>query len=295
LFNGGSTAGPALGAFVTTALVSSLGWRVAFLALAGLGYLWLVAWPIWYQRPEEATWLGAVERSKILAERDGPRAETGTDAPPNSLLYLLCQRSLWGLVLTQACLVYMAYLFLTWLPTYLQSTRALSTMNTGYLTAIPYAGTIGLRPVIARVSDRSLAETDTRAGRRWNFIGAMAVLSLLILLAPVVGSLWQLLVALTFVLTGSTTGAGLNFALASDLLRNPRDAACHRHGRVRWQPVRPDRTDHHRLCCVRNRWLYLGVSYRSRIAAARRSRDAVHDPPADQAATRLTVPWSPSA
>jgi MFS family permease len=49
------------------------------------------------------------------------------------------------------------------------------------------------------------------------------VLSLLILLATVVGSLWQLLVVLTLVLTGSTTGAGLNFALASDLLRNPRD------------------------------------------------------------------------
>jgi sugar phosphate permease len=173
LFNGGSTAGPALGAIVTAALVSSLGWRVAFLALAGLGYLWLVAWLIWYQRPEEATWLGAVERSKILSKRDGPRAETGTDAPPSSLVYLLRQRSLWGLVLTQACLVYTAYLFLTWLPTYLQSTRALSTMNTGYLTAIPYACTIGLGLVIARVSDRLLTETDIRAGRRRNFIAAM--------------------------------------------------------------------------------------------------------------------------
>ena len=30
---------------------------------------------------------------------------------------------------------------------------------------------------------------------------------------------------LTLVLTGSTTGAGLNFTLASDLLRNPRDAS----------------------------------------------------------------------
>jgi ACS family glucarate transporter-like MFS transporter len=30
---------------------------------------------------------------------------------------------------------------------------------------------------------------------------------------------------LTLVLTGSTTGAGLNFTLASDLLRNPRDVS----------------------------------------------------------------------
>jgi MFS family permease len=48
---------------------------------------------------------------------------------------------------------------------------------------------------------------------------------MLILLAPLVGSLWQLLLVLTLVLTGSTTGAGLNFTLASDLLRNPRDVS----------------------------------------------------------------------
>jgi ACS family glucarate transporter-like MFS transporter len=33
------------------------------------------------------------------------------------------------------------------------------------------------------------------------------------------------LLVLTLVLTGSTTGAGLNFTLASDLQRNPKDVA----------------------------------------------------------------------
>jgi ACS family glucarate transporter-like MFS transporter len=53
----------------------------------------------------------------------------------------------------------------------------------------------------------------------------MALLATAILLAPVVGELWQLLAVLTVVLTGCTTGAGLNFTLASDLLRNPRDVS----------------------------------------------------------------------
>jgi ACS family glucarate transporter-like MFS transporter len=48
---------------------------------------------------------------------------------------------------------------------------------------------------------------------------------MLILLAPLVDGLGQLLLVLTLVLTGSTTGAGLNFTLASDLLRNPRDVS----------------------------------------------------------------------
>ncbi len=225
LFNGGSTAGPALGAVVTASLVSAFGWRAAFLVLGGIGYAWLFGWLIWYQRPEVASWLPDAERSKILAERDGDSAAPDRNPPASSLLYLISQPSLWGLVLTQACLVYTAYLFLTWLPTYLQSTRELSTMNTGYLTAIPYFFTIVLGLCVARASDRLLSAEDIQAGRRRNFIAAMAALSLLILLAPVVGSLWQLLVVLTLVLTGSTTGAGLNFTLASDLLRNPRDVS----------------------------------------------------------------------
>jgi ACS family glucarate transporter-like MFS transporter len=222
LFNGGSSAGPALGAIVTAALVTGFSWRVAFVVLGLAGFVWLAAWLAWYAPPECAAWLPDAERARILAERNG-EAPTGAEVPPSSIGHLLSQRSVWGLVVTQACLVYTAYLFLTWLPSFLQSTRELSTMNTGYLTAVPYLVTILLGLLVARASDRMLSSADIRAGRRRNFIAGMAVLSLLILLAPVVSSLPQLLVVLTLVLTGSTTGAGLNFTLASDLLRNPAD------------------------------------------------------------------------
>lgn len=224
LFNGGSSAGPALGAIVVAALVSAFDWRTAFVVLGAVGFVWLVAWLVWYAPPEQAAWLPQPEQAKILSERNGSSAPE-RQAPPSSLGYLLSQRSVWGLIVTQACLVYTAYLFLTWLPTYLQSTRELSTMNTGYLTAVPYFVTIVLSLVVARTSDQLLSSADIQAGRRRNFIAAMAALSLLILLAPAVSSLWQLLAVLTLVLTGSTTGAGLNFTLASDLLRNPRDVS----------------------------------------------------------------------
>ncbi len=223
LFNGGSTAGPALGAIITAALVSRFSWRVAFVLLGLLGFVWLLAWLVWYASPEGAGWLPPAERAKILAERGDPQA--GREGPASPITHLLAQRSVWGLIFTQACLVYTAYLFLTWLPSFLQSTRTLSTMNTGYLTAVPYLATIVLGLLVARLSDRMLSSADIRAGRRRVFIAAMAALSLLILLAPVAGGLWQLLVVLTLVLTGSTTGAGLNFTLASDLLSNPRDVS----------------------------------------------------------------------
>ena len=71
LFNGGSSAGPAIGAIVTAALVSSFDWRTTFVVLGALGFVWLAAWLIWYGAPEEVAWLGAAEKQKILAERNG--------------------------------------------------------------------------------------------------------------------------------------------------------------------------------------------------------------------------------
>ena len=226
LFNGGSSAGPALGAIIVAALVSAFDWRTAFVVLGVSGFVWLAFWWKWYGEPDKVSWLADNERKKILAERNGERTPQAADDPaPSSLGYLLSQTSIWGLVITQACLVYTAYLFLTWLPTFLQSTRELSTMNTGYLTAIPYLITMVCGLIIARVSDRSLSSGALASGQRRNFIAAMALLATAILLAPVVGELWQLLAVLTIVLTGCTTGAGLNFSLASDLLRNPRDVS----------------------------------------------------------------------
>src|ERR1700742_1984363 len=93
LFNGGSSAGPAVGAILTAALVSSFDWRTAFVVLGAIGFVWLVAWLIWYGTPEQVSWLSEAERTKILTERNGTGVATTQAPPPSSLGYLLRQRS----------------------------------------------------------------------------------------------------------------------------------------------------------------------------------------------------------
>src|ERR1700722_10990360 len=48
LFNGGSSAGPALGAVIVAALVSTFDWRTAFVVLGVSGFVWLAFWLKWY-------------------------------------------------------------------------------------------------------------------------------------------------------------------------------------------------------------------------------------------------------
>lgn len=224
LFNSGSSAGPAVGAIVAAALVSSFGWRVAFIILGIVGFLWFVVWQSFFGEPRQVAWLTAAETRTILMGC-GDRSPGADDAPPSALGRLLSQPSVWGLMITQACLVYTAYLFLAWLPMYLQSTRQLTTMGTGYLTALPYIATLIFSILIARVSDLTLSSSAIQSGSRRYFIAAMALISMAILFAPITKRLSHLLIVLVLVLTGSTTGAGLNFTLASDLLRNPRDVS----------------------------------------------------------------------
>src|SRR4051794_8637549 len=140
IFGAGAAAGPAIGAIAISAIIQFWGWRAGFISAGSVGFIWLAAWMLLFDRPERVRWLRPTERAKILAERDGQAADpTVAEQPVSSLWYLLSLRSTWGLFLTQGCEVYGGYMLLTWLPTYLQQSKGLSVMNPGLLTAVPFA------------------------------------------------------------------------------------------------------------------------------------------------------------
>jgi MFS family permease len=112
VFNSGAYFGPAVGGLVLAWLVSAAGWRVTFLVCAAVGFIWLLAWMIWFRKPEEASWLGAEERALILRERDGGAKGVSTDGTSIGLRGLLTSSSMLGLMLSQGCAVYTQYFFL---------------------------------------------------------------------------------------------------------------------------------------------------------------------------------------
>jgi ACS family glucarate transporter-like MFS transporter len=226
LFNSGSVAGPAIGAVLVGWLISMFDWRVAFVVLGCLGLLWLVAWQIWFGQPERVSWLSARERDKILRERHGRDLETVHEgATQSSLTHIMSCPAMYGLMLSQACIVYNTYLFLTWLPTYLQTTLHLTALNTGLFTAIPYGLTIVFGMLIAWLSDRLLRPAAVRNGGRRYFVVAMMIMGLPILTAPMIQDATLLLAVMTVVLTACNTASAFNLTMVNDLSENPRDAA----------------------------------------------------------------------
>ncbi len=223
IFNSGSYAGPALCALVAGPIIAAFGWRVLFFVAGGIGAIWLACWLIWFQRPEDASWLGEAERQKIVAERGASKAALSGTGPKSGLLKLLGSGpTLWGLALTQGCNVYSQYLFLTWLPSYLQNSKGLTVAKTGLFAAIPYTVAVVLCILIGRLSDR-LLKGDVGGGKRRTMIAAAMTLAAIILFAPFVSNIWLLIGLIALSLTGVAATTSLNFALLNDLLPNPRD------------------------------------------------------------------------
>jgi ACS family glucarate transporter-like MFS transporter len=222
IFGAGAAAGPAIGAVLVSAVVAWLGWRAGFFVAGAIGFIWLAAWLIAFDKPERATWLRQPERDKILNERDG-EATTATGHGASPLWHLLTLRTVWGLFLTQGCEVYGGYMLLTWLPSYLQAAKGLSVLNAGMLTAVPFGAATVVAIALGRISDRLLSRDAVHAGRRRSMLAVMLVSAASILLIPFIDSLWLIVVVLAFARSMGAAGSALNFALVTDLVRNPAD------------------------------------------------------------------------
>jgi ACS family glucarate transporter-like MFS transporter len=221
-FNSGSYAGPAFGAILVSWLVTVVGWRGSFVVTALLGFAWAAVWLLFFRQPEKAPWLTPAERAKILAERDvDDAARPASTGGLRTIGELLRSPSMWGVALTQGCGVYTQYLFLTWLPNYLQTERHLTIVKSGLFTALPYAIAVVLAITLGRASDRAVSKASAATGGRRTFVIVALLVSAIVLLAPYVGSIWLLAALLTVSLTCVCTASATNFALTNDLLRTP--------------------------------------------------------------------------
>jgi MFS family permease len=221
-FNSGAYAGPALCALAAGPIIATFGWRALFFAAGGLGLIWLLAWLLVFGKPETAGWLSENERAHILARRTGHVATSGA-GDASGLTSLLRGPTLWGLALTMGCNVYSQYLFLTWLPSYIQSSKHLNITSTGLYTAIPYGVAVALCICVGLFSDRLLRGRGVIGGARRNVIAATLCLAAVILVAPAVDEITLLVALFALSLTGVASTTSLVFSLTNDLLPNPRD------------------------------------------------------------------------
>lgn len=135
IVNSASSVGPAIAPPILTWLLLAYGWRAMFVIIGGVGILIGLVWLIVYRSPE-----------KRQAYRDGLAAlgvhnDAEGETQPWSLrewLWLLRHGTSWAMIGGFTGVIYSIYLYLTWLPDYLQTERGMSIAQTGWALVLPY-------------------------------------------------------------------------------------------------------------------------------------------------------------
>ncbi|MDJ0657263.1 MAG: MFS transporter [Xanthomonadales bacterium] len=127
----GSGLGAILTPPMTVWILSTLGWRWAFIIPGVLGLVWVWLWHRWYHLPEDHPGLKPEERQLILDQRS-PQADRG------SWTGLLKHREFWGILAARAVADFPFYFFLFWLPTYLIDARGFDLRGIALFAWLPF-------------------------------------------------------------------------------------------------------------------------------------------------------------
>ena len=131
---------------------------------------------------------------------------------------------MWGLFVSQGCLVYSLYLYLSWLPNYLQTSRGLSLVDSGLYTSVPFFIATAVNIIINWAGDRLLSVHAVRSGLRRYLVALCLFLTAAGLIIPYVESLTTIIVLISITVSFANAGPAANATLTSDLLRSPADA-----------------------------------------------------------------------
>jgi sugar phosphate permease len=134
IFNAASPLGTALAPPLLTLLMLYLGWRAMFIAMGVVGLAAALIWVVVYRDPAAVS----------LTTEDSAYLTSGEVevAPPRTTFAewrgLFAHRTTWGMMIGFFGSVYLNWVYLTWLPGYLEIERHMSLLKSGFAAAIPF-------------------------------------------------------------------------------------------------------------------------------------------------------------
>ena len=142
LFNSGAALGAVISAPLIAWLYYLIGWKATFVALGGLGLIWVVPWLIIYKSGTAShPWLTGEEREYILTgqKQNNEGGEEIADFAPG-WLEMLQYRQSWAVIASRFFLDPVWWLFVSWLPIYLADEFGFDIAQIGLFAWVPYVG-----------------------------------------------------------------------------------------------------------------------------------------------------------
>ncbi|NMP32593.1 MFS transporter [Thalassotalea sp. M1531] len=223
IFNSGA----AIGGIVAIPLIAFLtiyfSWQMVFVVIGLVGLLWLIPWLVLVKSPPGShPWITEEEKSYILTgqkrnDSDDPTKEAEEYNP--STAELLSRKQSWGVIIASAAIDPIWWLFVFWIPIYLNEVYAMDVQSIGIYGWVPYVGAMfGAWFGGLLAQNRIKAGWDTNKTRKFVItLGCLIMLpSLLAMSNP--GAPVNAVLIMAVILFGFQTAIGNVQTLPSDLL-----------------------------------------------------------------------------
>jgi len=223
LFNSGAAIGGIIAIPLIAALTIWFSWKMIFIVVGLTGLLWLIPWMfVMKASPENHPWLTEEERSYILTgqetedmDRDG-EIDENTYAPTTG--EQLGHKESWGVIIASAAIDPIWWLFVFWIPIYLNEVYGMDVKTIGIYGWVPYVGAM-----LGAWFGGLLAQNRLKSG--WNVnktrkmvitLGCLIMIpALLALIKP--GGPTTAVIIMAIILFGFQTAIGNVQTLPSDL------------------------------------------------------------------------------
>jgi sugar phosphate permease len=196
-------------------LMSFWGWRPVFYTFGAAGFLWAIAWFIYYRnRPRDHAGVNHLEAALLEDCRGGNTAPGNRSVPWRRIFR---SRDLWYLSTAYFCYGWVIWLYLAWFPTYLKEARHFSALKTG-LASLPLLCATLTNVAGGLLSDKLVSRwKDLRRGRLVVSIFGFCVAGLALLPGVLAGQAGAALLCLTIALAGLELTVAVSWAMCIDI------------------------------------------------------------------------------
>ena len=144
LFNSGAAIGGIISIPLIAFLTVYFSWQAIFIMVGITGLLWLIPWMVLVKSPPEShPWISEGERHYILSgqqnqdlDNDG-EYDDGYNPGTRELLY---RKESWGVIIASAAIDPIWWLFVVWIPIYLNEVYGMDVKTIGLYGWVPYVG-----------------------------------------------------------------------------------------------------------------------------------------------------------
>lgn len=214
IINTGSQISNAIAPPILTLLLVAFGWRSMFIIIGVLGLLVLLVWQKLYRDPtseETIAIKGSLEAAKEV--REGKKSEKQA-----SWGELFKHKRTWFMIIGNFGIMFTIWVYLTWLPSYLQKERGFSLTQSGFVASLPYiCGIIGVL-LGGSISDRLIKKgVQPITSRKVPIVGGAILAAVATAPLPFIKSTTVIIVLLCIGYFASQLPSGVIWTLAADV------------------------------------------------------------------------------